>query len=212
MQITPVTENVCETSTQNLSKGEQTKQHIVATAAQLFHQQGYHNTGLQQILNTAEVTKGAFYFHFKDKKSLAIAVIQFFGQFFKQAFAAGFTDDSLTATEKLASFHYATRGAFAGDLGMVGCPIGNLTLELAAIDAELQQHFSQAFKVMSQCFVPVIEQGQASGAFNQAYSAQQLADFFISSWEGALLRMKADQSMAALDAWFELIMASIKAK
>ena len=47
------------------TKGEATKQHLINVGSVLFHQQGYKNTGLSQILKESGVTKGSFYFHFE---------------------------------------------------------------------------------------------------------------------------------------------------
>ena len=40
--------------------------------------QGYHNTGLNQILVTAKVSKGSFYYHFEKKEAFALSVLEWF--------------------------------------------------------------------------------------------------------------------------------------
>ncbi|MEM7144509.1 MAG: TetR/AcrR family transcriptional regulator [Verrucomicrobiota bacterium] len=49
---------------------------IVSVAADLFYQQGYHATGIQQIINEAGIAKGTFYSHFKSKEELGVAWLQ----------------------------------------------------------------------------------------------------------------------------------------
>jgi AcrR family transcriptional regulator len=46
---------------------------IVAVASKLFYEQGYHQTGVQQIIQVAGVAKGTFYGHFKSKEALGVA-------------------------------------------------------------------------------------------------------------------------------------------
>lgn len=46
---------------------------IVAVASQLFYEQGFHQTGVQQIIQLAGVAKGTFYSHFKSKEALGVA-------------------------------------------------------------------------------------------------------------------------------------------
>ena len=193
------------------SKGQQTQLRIVETAARLIHQQGYHNTGLQQILSEAEVTKGSFYFHFKDKKSLALAVIDYFKGFFANNLAVELDDPSLSAKEKLLSFHHRVCQAFSSPVGMAGCPLGNLTLELAGIDKDLQSKLDVGFEQLVLMFERVIQSGQASGEFSAKQPAKQLAEFLVSSWEGAVLRMKAAQSLQPLENWFGSINALLAA-
>jgi AcrR family transcriptional regulator len=47
-----------------------TKETILETAIKLFGKQGYDGTGVQQIVDMASVTKGAFYYNFESKSDL----------------------------------------------------------------------------------------------------------------------------------------------
>lgn len=48
----------------------ETRQHILDVAIRLFSQQGVSSTSLAQIAQAAGVTRGAIYWHFKDKSDL----------------------------------------------------------------------------------------------------------------------------------------------
>lgn len=48
----------------------ETRQHILDVAMRLFSQQGVSSTSLAQIAQAAGVTRGAIYWHFKDKTDL----------------------------------------------------------------------------------------------------------------------------------------------
>ena len=94
---------------------------------------------------------------------------------------------------------------------MTGCPLGNLTLELAGLDKGLQLKLDNSFEQLTSAFEKVILAGQESGEFANQMPAHQLAEFFINSWEGAVLRMKAAQSIKPLENWFISICAILKA-
>ena len=51
------------------------KQIIIEKSAELFHQNGYHNTGLSLILKELNIPKGSFYNYFESKESLTVDVI-----------------------------------------------------------------------------------------------------------------------------------------
>lgn len=48
------------------------RERILNTAMVLFHRQGYNNTGINQIIEEAEVSKASFYQHYKSKDDLCI--------------------------------------------------------------------------------------------------------------------------------------------
>jgi AcrR family transcriptional regulator len=56
-------------------KGNTTKRMIIDKATYLFTQNGYHSTSLSQILNATGLAKGGFYFHFRSKEELGMAVL-----------------------------------------------------------------------------------------------------------------------------------------
>ncbi len=56
------------------AESEQTRQDILNAALELFHDRGYARTTLDQIARKAGVTRGAIYWHFKDKVDLFVAI------------------------------------------------------------------------------------------------------------------------------------------
>lgn len=48
------------------------RERILDAAANLFHKQGYNNTGINQIISVSKVSKASFYDHFKSKDDLCI--------------------------------------------------------------------------------------------------------------------------------------------
>ena len=50
------------------SKGDSTRELIIMKGAQLVHANGFNNTGLNEILSSANIPKGSFYFYFKNRK------------------------------------------------------------------------------------------------------------------------------------------------
>ncbi|MBV7433637.1 TetR/AcrR family transcriptional regulator [Cardiobacteriaceae bacterium TAE3-ERU3] len=52
------------------AEAEQTRQDLLEAALKLFDEQGYEKTTLADIAKAAGVTRGAFYWHFKNKSEL----------------------------------------------------------------------------------------------------------------------------------------------
>ncbi len=52
-----------------------TNTRILETASRLFYEQGYHVTGINQVIAEAGVAKASFYHHFSSKEELCIAYL-----------------------------------------------------------------------------------------------------------------------------------------
>ncbi len=57
-------------------EAEQTRDAILDAAERVFHRHGVARTSLEQIARAAKVTRGAVYWHFKDKLELCEAMMQ----------------------------------------------------------------------------------------------------------------------------------------
>ncbi|WP_188316252.1 TetR/AcrR family transcriptional regulator [Chitinophaga agrisoli] len=52
------------------------KERILDVAARLFYQQGYNSTGINQVIDEADIAKGSLYNHFPSKSDLLVAYLQ----------------------------------------------------------------------------------------------------------------------------------------
>ncbi len=60
----------------NKTETEQTRQDIITAARQVFAERGVSRTTLEQIAKAAGVTRGAIYWHFKNKPDLFFAMME----------------------------------------------------------------------------------------------------------------------------------------
>jgi TetR/AcrR family transcriptional repressor of nem operon len=184
------------------TKGEATKQHLINVGSQLFYEQGYKNTGLSQILKEACVTKGSFYFHFDDKETFGLSIIDYYTQVFKDLSKSHLNNDALSPAKKIEAFHYFYLDLVKQNGYRCGCPIGNFSQELAALNPAFASKISTAFSGMVFTLSKVISEGVLLGEFKASNDIEALASFIVDSWEGALLRMKSVKNAEPLENWF----------
>jgi AcrR family transcriptional regulator len=82
------------------ARSEATRRKIITSAVELFNEIGYPATGLGDIIERAEMTKGALYYHFDSKESLATAIIEEASAHLVAAFA-NITASSAPALENI---------------------------------------------------------------------------------------------------------------
>ena len=53
-----------------------TRDHLIDVGLKLLHQRGYQATGVADVLEAADVSKGSFYHHFDSKEDFAAAALE----------------------------------------------------------------------------------------------------------------------------------------
>lgn len=179
-----------------MSPGD-TRERILETAARLFHEQGYHATGIATILREAEVNSGSLYHFFPSKEDLLNAVLERYLDILRPAVM----DHVENATSDPIERVWALFGMYRMGLEAMGCargcPIGNLALEVgdaypkarALIDRNLRQWSS-------------VVQGWLDDAGERLppdVDRSELADFILTVMEGAILQARAAGSLTPFD-------------
>jgi TetR/AcrR family transcriptional regulator, transcriptional repressor for nem operon len=177
---------------------ETTRLRILAEGARIIYENGYHNTGIQEILDAAGVPKGSFYFYFKSKEDFGLQLIDFYMDDVSATLAEQIGSAEDDPIGRLRSFflHMKEMSEQKGCKG--GCPIGNLTQEMADLKETFRIRLNQVFSHMSNLIAACLEQARSRGQIDSSLDAHETADFILNSWEGALLRMKAQCSIEPL--------------
>src|SRR5271166_5767661 len=55
---------------------QQTREHLLQAAAQVFAERGFHGASLDEVASVAGFTKGAVYSNFKNKEDLFLALLE----------------------------------------------------------------------------------------------------------------------------------------
>jgi AcrR family transcriptional regulator len=76
MPSTPTVLAVSDARPERRSAADETRRALVAAGRELFGQQGYAATPVEEVVRRAGVTKGALYHHFRDKDDLFRAVVE----------------------------------------------------------------------------------------------------------------------------------------
>jgi len=164
---------------------------------------GYAATGISDISAAAVVAKGSFYHHFDSKEAFgAAAADSYFENHWTFLFTV-LTDPQRGPVERLRAYFMARIEVFGKREFNRGCMLGNLGLEVsdhsALIRSRLDAHFQRWSDLVTSC----IEEAQREGEISEGLSAKALGRHLVSSWEGAILRMRVEKSDRALHEFME---------
>ncbi len=170
---------------------QEVAQRILEKGSRLVRENGFNNTGLNDILKAADIPKGSFYYYFKSKEDFGLKMIEYLHSGISRAFYGYLAEESDTPPlELLRSFFAEFRESFMSDDHKCGCPIGNISQEMAATNPlfreKLSAVFSDIMKPVSLCLDRAVESGDLSPSIDTV----EIAEFIINSWQGALIYLK----------------------
>jgi TetR/AcrR family transcriptional regulator, transcriptional repressor for nem operon len=172
---------------------------IVATAAELFHSKGYAATGIDEILRLARATKGSFHHHFGSKKKIALAVVK---DVVRSRFSGRMLTPILNASKPLDAVRriiYDLRTKVSTADLLTGCPINNLSSELALQDGKLQRTLADLFAEWQDEWARVLSKEHRLLRKTGFKNPRQLSIYLVAAIEGAQAMAKAQQSREPLD-------------
>lgn len=174
-------------------KGEVTRQRIIDATAQLMQAQGFHATGLNQIIQQSGAPKGSLYFHFPaGKEAIAVAAMEQSGRQLT-ALLEGLLATGVPVRAMLPTLWQHFMDELANSDFRKGCPIATLTLEAAGDYPAIQACSDTIYRQW---------QGAVSTALQRdghsLDQADQHANALLALLEGALILARARRSLTPL--------------
>jgi TetR/AcrR family transcriptional regulator, transcriptional repressor for nem operon len=182
---------------------------ILTHAAQLVRRQGFNNTGIQEILIQAGVPKGSFYFYFKSKEDLGLALIDYYASGITSMIESLLKAAGSSPLQRLEHFFEGFRQLCDQEEWKSGCPIGNLTQEMGTLNLAFQDKLKGVFVRMALGIRECLQEARASEQIDRSLDLDDTADFIVNSWEGALLRVKAEGNTEPLRIFQKMIFGLI---
>ena len=167
-----------------------TREKMVLTALQLFHERGIHATTVDDVLNASGTGKSQFYHYFKNKDGLIHAVLIHFYHRIKAGKISVVRLESWSDLKKwFDSFiEYQKRIGFTRS-----CPIGTIGADLAAGDELLRQDIRLIFENMKNALCEFFSRMKAKGELNPRTDPEALANFCFILMQGGLLVSKIER-------------------
>jgi TetR/AcrR family transcriptional repressor of nem operon len=138
------------------------------------------------------VNKGSFYYFFSSKRTLALEVIDAYGQRVRDMWQDAMAADGplLERLQRVFEHAYTTHRTLVEANGQLhGCPIGNLALELSCQDEAIRQRLHEAFTGWAEAIACVLHQAVAAGEL-PALDTSSTAQTIVAYFEGVLMLAK----------------------
>jgi TetR/AcrR family transcriptional repressor of nem operon len=177
-----------------LSKGEKTRQNIVAKAAVLFNQRGFEGCSMQDIVDAVGLEKGSIYGHFSSKEELALEAFNFaWAETVQKRMGNLDRVDNAVDKLKLHVRNYVDTPSFSG-----GCPWLNVAVDADDGNLALRERARKAVREWEAALVNIVIEGQQRGEVRPEVQPQGVATLLISTLEGSTAISRIDKRSQAL--------------
>jgi TetR/AcrR family transcriptional repressor of nem operon len=190
----------------------ETRERLLKTAFQLFHEQGYHATGVATILREAGVNAGSMYHFFSSKDDLLLKVLEFALDYVEPMVMEPAEAAGVDPLERVFVLLNQYRERIGANQCRMGCPIGNLALEVSDGNPQARELIHRNFENWA---------GRVEGWLSDAADElppgtdlRRLARFVLTVMEGGLMQARAagdigpfDDSVAVLREHFTALRA-----
>jgi TetR/AcrR family transcriptional regulator, transcriptional repressor for nem operon len=185
------------------------RERILEAGLKVMFQQGYIGSGVRDIVAAANAPQGSFTNHFRSKEMFAAEVLEHYFRIVIGLVAEALEDKSLTPRERLRRYLDIITRRLSADDFMRGCLIGDFSLEAAPYSEMLRKRLAAIFVEWRAPFAACIAEAQAAGDIASTFPADELAEFLLASWEGAILRMKVERDAAPLERFKTIAFATV---
>lgn len=174
-----------------------TKQRLLDAGMAMLLQHGYHDLGIQALLEATSTPKGSFYHHFMDKEDFALQVIdQYMGQV-HAGLDACLGDKSRPPLKRVRRFFELTQQNYRRE-GYLGCLLGGLGQELSGVSEVFRRKVEDCFSEIAKRIAVCLDEARKAGDIPAESNAQRMASLLVDCWEGAALRSRLRGNAAPL--------------
>ena len=180
-----------------------TREALIRCGMELLTEQGFINTGLDQILKKVNVPKGSFYHYFENKEAFGYVVLESYSEYFLHKLEKHLINSDLPALERLQHFiDDAIEGVERFDFKR-GCLVGNLTQEFGSSHEFFKEKLEAVFTKWKLQIENCLILAQTEGSLADDADCKKLAEFFWIGWEGAVMHSKLNQNKQAMELFGE---------
>jgi TetR/AcrR family transcriptional regulator, transcriptional repressor for nem operon len=175
------------------------RERILDAGLKVMFRKGYIGSGVRDVMAEAAAPQGSFTNHFRSKEVFAREVLDRYFEHTRALVAQALEDGSLSPRARLLRYLDIITERLGADGFARGCLIGDFSLEATGHSELLRERLEAIFNEWRAPFAACIAAAQVAGELSSTFAPEDLAEFLLASWEGAILRMKVERSAQPLE-------------
>ena len=171
--------------------------------------QGYGGASVRDIVRAAGVPQGSFTNHFASKEAFAREVLDLYFSLVRGNIEKTLRNDSLPPLRRLRAWFDVQIAFLKKAEFRSGCLIGNFSIEASDQSNSIRQRLTEMFKDINESIVYCLKAAVDAAELSASTDVREVASFLYSSWQGAILQSKVEQSIKPLERFKKVLFAQI---
>ena len=161
-----------------------TRMIILEKAFELIYKNGYQATSVDDIIAKTKVTKGAFYYNFKTKEQMGLALINEFMHMHSYKLFVEPLSDSSDPVKDIYNLMHKILLDTQGFKIECGCPVHNLVQEMGGLNKEFNKALLKNIELAKKALVSSLQNGIKKKLIRKTNDPEAIANFIISGYAG----------------------------
>jgi TetR/AcrR family transcriptional repressor of nem operon len=174
-----------------------TKQQLLEQGMAMLLKHGYHDLGINAVLEATGVPKGSFYHHFTSKEDFGLQAIDLYMAGVHGGLDLCVGDQSLAPLDRIRRFFAMTEEKYREE-GYLGCLLGGLGQELSGVSDAFRDKVEWCFSEIARRLRGCLDEAVTRGDLAASTDTREMAELLVNCWEGAALRTRIRRDPAPL--------------
>lgn len=167
-------------------------------AMDLFWEQGYEASSIEDIVQCTGLGRGSLYDTFGDKHALYLAALKRYLTRYQEEFVV-YLPQSGSLSEILESFFQVCIDVLLSDPARRGCFLVNASIEMAPHNSEVNQIVQSALQGIEEGFYRILIKAQVNGELAWTCDPHQFAHFLLGTLISIRVLARARQDRSVLE-------------
>ena len=174
-----------------------TRERLLVVAMRLFWEKGFNSTSVADILRESETNSGSLYHFFPTKQALLVGVLELYRDGIHPMLLGPAWEGVDDPIERVFALLGSYRRLLLESDFALGCPIGNLALELAEPDPEVRERLAQNFESWTNAVAGCLQ--EAGDRLPADLNRREVAHLALAAMEGGVMLARTLRSIEPFD-------------
>ena len=188
---------------------ESHRDNLLRVGVHLIHERGYGGTGVRDVVKAAGAAQGSFTNHFTSKEQFGLEVLDLYHGAIRSAIDKTLRNEKLAPLKRLKAYFDIHIASIESHGSKRGCMLGNTSAEATDENEALRLRVVEILDEVTASVEFCLKAAVRAGELPAGTKTKDLAGYITSSFQGAILMSKAYRSVAPVERFKRILLATI---